>query len=300
MSYKDPDYQKKYRDKNREKQIEHRKRNYEKNKEKYKERRKEKYEQNKEHEKEKMRDYSSKRYKDLKQNAYDSITSGIIIDRKKWDMWCNTIKISVRNKEHAYPDDFTIDVMFEMMNQGCFYCGDIATTIDRIDSNIGHALDNCVGCCHGCNASKNNADFSTFIRKAYYRARNKYCDNDTNIWYVYKRKPRMSEYIRSAKRKGVSFDLSKEYFEGLIKNDCAYCKLKPIIWFGIDRVVPSKGYVLDNVVSCCFDCNIDKYECDVNTMMKRNGRIADRVDAGELVIGDCDKTVLRRGLYVRE
>lgn len=296
----DPTKRKEYYEKNKEREAENRKRDYEKNKEKYKERRKERYEQNKEREKEKMKDYSSNRYKDLKQHAYDSITSGRIIVQHKWNLWCNAIKISVHNKEHAYSDDFTNDVMFEMMVRGCFYCEDIATTIDRIDSNIGHTIDNCVGCCHVCNISKNNADFSTFVKKAYYRARNKYYDDDTNIWFVNKTKPRMSEYQRAAKRKGVSFAISKAYFDILTKGDCKYCKRSPITWFGIDRVVPSLGYTFDNVVSCCLDCNLDKLEDDVDTMLRRNERVALRVDTGELVIGDCDKVILHRGLYIRE
>lgn len=80
----------------------------------------------------------------------------------------------------------------------------------------------------------------------------------------------------------------------LIKGDCAYCHRSPTTWFGIDRIVPSLGYVIGNVVSCCYDCNLDKLDTDVATTMKRNGRIADRVDAGELAIEECEKITLRK------
>ena len=113
----------------------------------------------------KKKENYTKHLEDLKQHAYESITIGEIIDRRKWDMWCNEIKRSVNNKNYAYPDDFTNDIMFEMMILGCFFCGGIATTIDRIDSNIGHIQDNCVGCCRGCNYAKGAADLATFIRK---------------------------------------------------------------------------------------------------------------------------------------
>jgi len=66
-------------------------------------------------------------------------------------------------------------------------------------------------------------------------------------------------------------------------------------WFGIDRVIPNKGYVMGNVVTCCFDCNVDKHTCGVDTMAKRNGRIANRADAGELVIEDCTRVILHKG-----
>ena len=275
MPYKDPASRKeadaRYRAANREKKKQY-------------------YERNKGRENE----ADAKRREDRKQNAYDSITSGIIIDRHKWNVWCNQIKSS--NSKHPYSDDFTNDIMFEMMLQGCFYCGNFATTIDRIDSKLEHTLDNCVGSCYGCNNSKGAADPSTFIRKAYYRARGKYYDDDTDIWFViYKRKPRIDMMKSKANKQGVSFDLTKNDVGVLVKGDCEYCKRSPTTWFGVDRVVPSLGYVLGNVVSCCWDCNLDKLDDDVESVIARNERIAKRVDAGELIITEYDKVILHTG-----
>jgi hypothetical protein len=112
---------------------------YERDKEKYKEY----YEQNKT----KKLELATKYYDDRKQHAYDSISSGEIIDRHKWDMWCDTIKRYAKN--HPYSDDFTNDIMFSMLILGCWYCGDAATAIDRIYSKLYHTPDNCVGSCHG-------------------------------------------------------------------------------------------------------------------------------------------------------
>lgn len=277
---------------NPEKKKQQDKEYYEKNKERCKNRVSKRYEQNKEQ----IKEYSIKRYNDRKQHAIDSITTGKILDKKKWNMWCNEIKRHAKDNKQPYSEDFTNDAMFEMMTQGCFYCGDIATTIDRVDSKLDHTLENCVGCCYGCNNSKGVSDPATFIRKAYYRYRGEYYDVDTNIWFVNKRKPTMYGYIRKAKRKRVSFELSKEDFESLIKGNCEYCKRSPTSWFGIDRVVPSSGYVIGNVVSCCFDCNIDKLEDDIETMLKRNGRITDRVDIRKIVIDDREKTILHNGI----
>jgi hypothetical protein len=88
------------------------------------------------------------------------------------------------------------------------------------------------------------------------------------------------------------FDLNKETFEDLIKGICEYCHRSPTTWFGIDRVVPSLGYVDGNVVTCCFDCNVDKHTNDVDTTMKRNERIADRLDNGDLVLEDHPRVIL--------
>lgn len=272
MPYKDPAKKKEY---------------YEKNKEKYKERattsRKNNYGKIKEY-----YDYRT-------QNAIESITSKCIIDRKKWNQWCNQIKSRSTNKKHPYSDDFSNDIIFEMMIRGCFYCGDIATTIDRLYSNLNHTIDNCVGCCYGCNNSKGAADPSTFVIKSYYKARGKYYTDVTDVWFENKNKPSMWNYKRNAKKKGIRFDLTEEKWNMMIVDKCEYCNRSPTTWFGVDRIVPENGYVDDNVVTCCFDCNVDKHEGDVETMTKRNERIARRVDDGDIVIEDRSRMILHIG-----
>lgn len=242
--------------------------------------------------KEENKEYQANYHKNLNQHAYDCIKTGIIIDQNMWDMWCNMIKNGAATNNHPYFDDFTSDVVFEMMVQGCFYCGDIATSIDRINSKLGHTIDNCVGCCYGCNISKGASDPDTFMRKAYYRARGEYYDDNTDVWFVYKNKP-----IASGCNKKVPFELTKDDWDTLVVDECAYCHRSPTTWFGVDRVVPSLGYVLGNVASCCFDCNVDKLEDDVQKMRARNERIAQRIDDGELVIGDHDKVILHQGTH---
>jgi hypothetical protein len=290
MPYKDPVKRKEYQDQYRANNKEKAKDYYQENKEEYREKKRKYYEDNVDKIKERTTLYREKIYQD----AYDSISSGMIINRKNWDMWCKEIKRHAKNN-HPYSDDFTNDIMFEMMVQGCFYCGDIATTIDRVDSKLEHKPYNCVGSCHGCNMSKGTVDSSTFIRKAYYRVRREYCDTDNNIWFVHKTKPRHDHYKKKSDKQGVAFDLSNEDFNQLIRGDCAYCHRSPSTWFGIDRVIPSHGYVSYNVVSCCFDCNLDKHINDVNETLKRNERIVERVEKGELVITDCEKTNLYMG-----
>jgi hypothetical protein len=248
------------------------------------------YEKNKERAKNKQKNY----HEDLKNHAIESLLSGEVADRRKWELWCK--QIQRKAPKNPYSASFTSDVMFEMMIKGCFYCGDTATSIDRLDSDINHVPDNCVGCCHGCNMSKGAADPMTFIRKAYYRVYGKYADDSENIWFVYKTKPDITAYKRSADAKGVSFDLTSKEFDKIIKGDCAYCKRSPTSWFGIDRKIPSEGYVLGNVASCCYDCNVDKFEDAVDTMIKRNERIANRVVIGKLIMTDGPKIILNKGV----
>jgi len=282
---------------------------YVKNKEKIKERSNIRYKENTEqvkinnaarHKKNKDRNnaYERQRYERCIQHAYDSINLGKIIDQSQWNRLCNRIRSRAKLTKNPYSSDFTNDVIFEMMLKKCFYCGDIATGIDRIDSKFTHTPDNCVACCWGCNNSKGTADPYTFIRKAYYRARGKYYDDDTDVWFVHKNKPRIDIYKRNADNKGVPFELSNEEWNTLVKGECKYCHRSPTTWFGIDRVIPEDGYVIENVVSCCWDCNVDKFDNTDNTTMKRNMRIADRVDMGDLIIDDCKKVILHQGHFL--
>lgn len=50
----------------------------------------------------------------------------------------------------------------------CYLCGYTGLNgIDRKDSNKGYTLENCCACCHSCNVSKWNIDYSTFIERTY-------------------------------------------------------------------------------------------------------------------------------------
>uniref|UniRef100_A0A6C0I7D7 Uncharacterized protein n=1 Tax=viral metagenome TaxID=1070528 RepID=A0A6C0I7D7_9ZZZZ len=64
------------------------------------------------------------------------------------------------------------------------------------------------------------------------------------------------EYITSANKRCISFDVSIEEFATLVGSECAYCRYyneSEVI--GIDRVDNSIGYITSNVVGCCSVCN---------------------------------------------
>ena len=269
---------------------------YQKNKNKIKARKVDYHVENRD----KINAYVAGYHDDLRQCVEDYIRMGEILDLKKWDQWCNnTIRNGGKQNNKPYSDDFTNEIIFDKMSQGCFYCGDIATTIDRLDSALSHTLINCVGCCWGCNNSKGTADPTTFIKKAYYRVYGKYIDDDDKLWFVHKKKPQVFEYKTSAEKKDVPYDLKRDYFNALIKGKCYYCERIPTTWFGIDRVVPSEGYVCDNVVPCCFDCNLDKHTNSIKDTIFRNKNIVKRLDNGyfnlEELAKKVPKTILHKG-----
>ena len=76
-------------------------------------------------------------------------------------------------------------------------------------------------------------------------------------------------YQHNAKKRDRAFELTKEDFSFLTKMNCFYCGDKPFQvkemrhregqgdyeYNGLDRIDPTKGYTLDNVVPCCGVCN---------------------------------------------
>ena len=83
------------------------------------------------------------------------------------------------------------------------------------------------------------------------------------LWHAYK---------RGAEKRGLSWEISKDEFEQITKQDCHYCGIKPMqvnriphlngfyTYNGIDRKDSSKGYILGNCVPCCKRCNYAKRE----------------------------------------
>jgi len=67
-------------------------------------------------------------------------------------------------------------------------------------------------------------------------------------------KYRYSRYKKSAIERGFSFQLTLEEFKNLTKLECFYCGRTDSLR-GVDRINSTKGYSIDNCVSCCTCCN---------------------------------------------
>lgn len=93
---------------------------------------------------------------------------------------------------------------------------------------------------------------------------------------------RFKEYQQSAKVRNLEWSLTFEQFCDLISKNCVYCNSKPENHFrsigqkktisegvmnGIDRVDSSKGYTIDNCVSCCSKCNYMKNDLSKDTFL---------------------------------
>ena len=99
--------------------------------------------------------------------------------------------IQKRTKKNNYSKPLTLNEFSILIKEPCFYCGQIPFTeindrcndinkdlsvtvlangIDRIDSNLGYEVNNCVSCCKHCNTAKNSMtieQFKNWIKKIY-------------------------------------------------------------------------------------------------------------------------------------
>lgn len=106
--------------------------------------------------------------------------------------------------------------------------------------------------------------------------------NFNSIYYHYKR--------RSLKANRI-FNISKDEFKNITKKDCYYCGQIPstvthtqnkgintgyYVYNGIDRIDSSKGYIINNIVSCCPNCNYAKSDLTKNEFFDMIKRIYER------------------------
>jgi len=77
-------------------------------------------------------------------------------------------------------------------------------------------------------------------------------------------------YERSARTKGLDFQLTYEDYKTIVYQPCYYCNDIEMKGFnGIDRKDSKVGYVTANVVTCCKDCNYMKKSCSVEVFIGR-------------------------------
>jgi hypothetical protein len=95
-------------------------------------------------------------------------------------------------------------------------------------------------------------------------------------------------YKFRAKKKGLEFSLTDSEFKTLTSALCYYCgsepaqiqrkhaTTSPYVYNGIDRVDNAKGYVTDNVRTCCGPCNWAKHQQSEAEFLAWIQRLCDR------------------------
>lgn len=78
-------------------------------------------------------------------------------------------------------------------------------------------------------------------------------------WAYARSNGRFSHARAYAKKRGIEWAIEKDLYDELTKRDCAYCDGKlPPAGTGLDRKDNRFGYVPENVVPCCHQCNMAK------------------------------------------
>lgn len=85
-------------------------------------------------------------------------------------------------------------------------------------------------------------------------------------------------YKRSARKRGLKFELAYGEFRYLVENNCYYCGIEPLYWVkkdkrkaklnGVDRRDNRKGYTSINSVACCKFCNQAKSDKTENVFIE--------------------------------
>lgn len=91
-------------------------------------------------------------------------------------------------------------------------------------------------------------------------------------------------YKHGAKRRQISYNLSRELFIDLTSSNCFYCGGEPAqtlsygrtvyTYNGIDRFDPKEGYVPANVVACCKECNWMKLDMKYTSFFEKITKIS--------------------------
>jgi len=187
-----------------------------------------------------------------------------------------------RNAEYKNLD-FTINYeeYVELVAKDCHYCGIIQDRgfngIDRKDQTKGYVLENCVSCCKICNYMKGSTSDEVFIKRVEHILTfqgkikgNLYPDcfsNHKSVLYC--------QYRNRALKKQLDFLLTPYDYERIIKNDCYLCgkKNEDNHTNGIDRINNKMGYLVDNVKSCCCECNYMKKDYELDYIFDKFGLI---------------------------
>jgi len=103
----------------------------------------------------------------------------------------------------------------------------------------------------------------------------KYCDTPN---YAY------TQYKASSKTRKLLFDITFEDFLTFWRIPCYYCN-DSIETIGLDRIDSSKGYIINNIVSCCTKCNY----------MKRDLNKEDFINHCNKIIGNNEMMLVLRG-----
>lgn len=133
------------------------------------------------------------------------------------------------------------------------------------------------------------ADLNLYVRKVGYRRNRTSRGLGSNQFTLRKRGQDHDEHP------SLQWDLTLDQYIGLVTSDCYYCGKPPhqkpkgvrmdpsLRRSGIDRVDNSKGYALENCVSCCVFCNREKRAQTIGQFVENTRRRYEHLKAKGLI-----------------
>jgi hypothetical protein len=174
--------------------------------------------------------------------------------------------------KRGYEFTLTEEFFLETISSPCYYCGHFkegeAVGIDRVNNSIGYVAENCVPCCEVCNRMKSFYHPAFFVEKAKHIANGTVpSESFHKTWHLYYGRSCYRCYItykrESIEKRHMTFELTYEQWDSLIRSPCYLCGYTSIKGIGIDRVNNSiRSYSIENCRPCCGSCNSMKHDLD--------------------------------------
>jgi hypothetical protein len=183
-------------------------------------------------------------------------------------------------KRCANIKNLDFEISFEdyesIVSSRCYYCNSMEEKgfngIDRNDQTKGYVVDNCLPCCTMCNYVKGSLHSYGFIKRIEHILTHQGCiqglyypecfaDHKSGSYNVYKTR---------SEKKHLEFQLTQEEFLQTCSEPCYLCgKINSETHTnGLDRLDSSNGYTIDNIKSCCGECNYMKKTYDLDRLLK--------------------------------
>lgn len=187
------------------------------------------------------------------------------------------LKNAIKRK---YPFELSIEAFTTLVLQPCYYCGYFkegeVNGIDRFDNDQGFILSNCRPCCEECNHMKYVFHPLFLIEKAklltaHLTASEPFFER-WNCYYSRISPATYAAYKAGAKKRKLDFQIKREEFNWITTKPCYICGYKGPN--GIDRKDSNKGYSIDICFSCCYSCNVSKWNIDYSKFIERTYMIA--------------------------
>jgi hypothetical protein len=112
--------------------------------------------------------------------------------------------------------------------------------------------------------------YKEYGRKYYHE--NKESRNQANRQWQKSVKGQYMSYMRGARARNISWNLSPEEFQSFWKQPCFYCNSE-IKTIGLDRLNSKEGYDISNIRTCCTKCNQMKSNSSLDEFLKQIEKI---------------------------